>query len=161
MLNAWVSSDGHYAFVEFRTPEEATAAVNFLNNIAFGSYNLRIGRPRGYVADPTVASAGTGLGLGTIAVPGMPPITPAIPGVGAAVVEQSNTLMLTNLPKDVAADQVRELVTAFGPLKAFNMIVDPNGKARATAVFEYEDPSLTEGKLRTLLFHLICGRVNN
>ncbi len=30
IIGAWIAPDGHYAFVEFRTPEEATKGLNSL-----------------------------------------------------------------------------------------------------------------------------------
>jgi len=33
VLSSWISSDGNYAFVEFRTPEEATNGFA-LNNVS-------------------------------------------------------------------------------------------------------------------------------
>ena len=33
ITSAWIAADGHYAFVEFRTPEEANNGFN-LNNVA-------------------------------------------------------------------------------------------------------------------------------
>ena len=46
-MSAWISSDGHYAFVEFRTPEEANQGFA-LNNIAIMGQPLKVGRPKTY-----------------------------------------------------------------------------------------------------------------
>lgn len=46
-VKAWRSSDGHYAFVEFRTMEEASNAMQ-LNGLNCMGFNLRIGRPKTY-----------------------------------------------------------------------------------------------------------------
>ncbi|CDJ38004.1 U2 small nuclear ribonucleoprotein auxiliary factor U2AF, putative, partial [Eimeria tenella] len=46
-VKAWRSSDGHYAFVEFRTMEEASNAMQ-LNGLSCLGFNLRIGRPKTY-----------------------------------------------------------------------------------------------------------------
>eukprot|EP00918_Siedleckia_nematoides_P026769 GHVU01057736.1.p1 GENE.GHVU01057736.1~~GHVU01057736.1.p1 ORF type:complete len:452 (-),score=35.75 GHVU01057736.1:1526-2881(-) len=42
---AWISADGHYAFVEFRSMEEATGAMQ-LNGLNCLGYALKIGRPK-------------------------------------------------------------------------------------------------------------------
>jgi len=34
VLNPWISPDGHYAFVEFRSPEEASRGINALGSVA-------------------------------------------------------------------------------------------------------------------------------
>ena len=48
VVSVWVSTDGHYAFSEFRSIEEAQAAIQYLNGMQIGSYALKIGRPKGY-----------------------------------------------------------------------------------------------------------------
>ncbi len=47
VLSAWISSDGHYAFVEFRTSEEANNGF-LLNNISIMGQPLKVGRPKTY-----------------------------------------------------------------------------------------------------------------
>ncbi|KAF8819841.1 splicing factor U2AF protein [Cardiosporidium cionae] len=47
---AWISTDGHYAFVEFRTMEEASNGMQ-LNGLNCLGYSLRIGRPKTYPAE--------------------------------------------------------------------------------------------------------------
>jgi len=47
-LSAWISTDGHYAFVEFRTAEEANRGF-MLNNISILNQPLKVGRPKTYV----------------------------------------------------------------------------------------------------------------
>ena len=47
IVSAEISSDGHYAFVEFRTPEEANQGFA-LNNIAIMGQPLKVGRPKTY-----------------------------------------------------------------------------------------------------------------
>ena len=47
VISAWVSPDGHYAFVEFRTAEEATKGF-VLNGFKFLNVPLKVGRPKTY-----------------------------------------------------------------------------------------------------------------
>jgi hypothetical protein len=47
VLSAWISSDGHYAFVEFRTSEEANNGFQ-LNNFNILGQPLKVGRPKTY-----------------------------------------------------------------------------------------------------------------
>jgi hypothetical protein len=51
VINAWVSPDGHYAFVEFRTAEEATKGF-ILNGFKFLDLPLKVGRPKTYQGLP-------------------------------------------------------------------------------------------------------------
>lgn len=48
VVGAWISPDGHYAFVEFRTPEEATTGLNALSGggVKIMGYTLKTGRPK-------------------------------------------------------------------------------------------------------------------
>lgn len=47
IVSAWISSDGHYSFIEFRTPEEANQGFA-LNNITIMGMPLKVGRPKTY-----------------------------------------------------------------------------------------------------------------
>ncbi len=48
VVTAWISTDGHYAFVEFRTVEETLSALQYLNGLQVGAHTLKVGRPKGY-----------------------------------------------------------------------------------------------------------------
>jgi splicing factor U2AF subunit len=48
VVTAWESSDGHYAFVEFRTIDETLGALTYLNGLQVGAHSLKVGRPKGY-----------------------------------------------------------------------------------------------------------------
>mmetsp|Transcript_37660 Transcript_37660/g.33675 ORF Transcript_37660/g.33675 Transcript_37660/m.33675 type:complete len:101 (-) Transcript_37660:282-584(-) len=47
IINTWVSPDGHYAFIDFRTPEECTNGFA-LSNVAIHGQTLKVGRPKAY-----------------------------------------------------------------------------------------------------------------
>ena len=47
VLSAWISTDGHYAFVEFRSAEEANNGFLF-KNISILGQPLKVGRPKTY-----------------------------------------------------------------------------------------------------------------
>lgn len=49
-MSAWISPDGvgHYAFIEFRTAQEATNGTA-LNNASLFGYQLKLGRPKQYL----------------------------------------------------------------------------------------------------------------
>lgn len=180
VVTAWVSPDGHFAFMELRTIEEATAALTYLNGIQVGAFNLKIGRPKGYNGSAAVSSVavpmqgttgmsvghnpllaamsslgglagGAGLGLG-----GSNPLMMGLNstlglGAGAGGEGLSHTIMVTNLPALISVDQIRELFTPFGELKAFNVIKAASGQTQS-AVFEYTNQALTDG---------VVGGMNN
>ncbi|GLC45602.1 hypothetical protein PLESTB_001784400 [Pleodorina starrii] len=56
VVNVNLHSDGRYAFVEFRTPEMATAALALNAQVQLLGQTISVGRPSGYV-DPHKASA--------------------------------------------------------------------------------------------------------
>lgn len=47
VVSTWISSDGHYAFVEFRTAEEATHGFK-LQGMNIEGTEIKIGRPKAY-----------------------------------------------------------------------------------------------------------------
>jgi splicing factor U2AF subunit len=162
VITAWVSPESHYAFVELRTVEEATAALTYLNGIQVGMCSLKFGRPKGYTgATSSVAVPMMGMNAPSAMGFNNPLLTPSLlgtaTGLGAAnpllaglngtigVGEgMSNVIMVTNLPALITEQQVRELFTPFGELRAFNVIKTTSGAAQS-AVFEYVNHALTDG----------------
>jgi len=45
IVGTWISGDCHYAFVDFRTPEEATQGY-VLQQVAIKGNYLKVGRPK-------------------------------------------------------------------------------------------------------------------
>ena len=48
VLSAWISTDGHYAFVEFRPADEANCGF-LMNNISILGQLVKVGRSKTYV----------------------------------------------------------------------------------------------------------------
>ena len=48
VVGSWISPDGHYAFVEFRSPEEATKGLQNLSGggVKIMGQTLKTGRPK-------------------------------------------------------------------------------------------------------------------
>jgi splicing factor U2AF subunit len=128
VVTAWVSPDGHYAFVELRSVEEATAALNYLNGVQVGVYSLKIGRPKGYnggsssvlvpmqasVTTPTTGPLGlTGLANG---ITSNPLLSTSSLAFNSSISSEplSNVIMVSNLPALISEEQIRELFTPFG-----------------------------------------------
>ena len=60
VIGAWISNDGHYAFVDFRTAEEATQGF-VLQQVSIHGNNLKVGRPKnatGPIPSPSQLLAG-------------------------------------------------------------------------------------------------------
>lgn len=124
-----VNLDKNFAFLEFRSVDETTQAMAF-DGMNFQGQSLKIRRPRDYQPLPGIAET--------------PSI--AVPGVVSTVVQDSpHKIFIGGLPNYLNEDQVKELLTSFGPLKAFNLVKDSGtGLSKGYAFCEYVDPSVTD-----------------
>ncbi|KDN45454.1 hypothetical protein K437DRAFT_274218 [Tilletiaria anomala UBC 951] len=127
-ISAQINPEKGYAFVEFRSPEEATNAMAF-DGIVFQQQGLKIRRPKDYVG-PDVAA----------------PTNVHVPGVVSTNVPDSpNKIFIGGLPTYLNDEQVMELLKAFGELRAFNLVREQgNGPSKGFAFCEYVDPSITD-----------------
>ncbi|TDL24038.1 hypothetical protein BD410DRAFT_720143 [Rickenella mellea] len=118
----------NYAFVEFRSAEDATAAMAF-DGIIFINGPLKIRRPKDYGGVDLSAPMG-------VHVPGV---------VSTNVPDSINKVFVGGLPTYLNEEQVQELLKSFGELKAFNLVRENgNGPSKGFAFFEYVDPSVTD-----------------
>ncbi|ORX48869.1 hypothetical protein DM01DRAFT_1326154 [Hesseltinella vesiculosa] len=132
VANVQIYQDKSYAFVEFKTPELATAAMS-LDGIIWQGQSLRVRRPTDY--QPPADGEQAGAILGTGAVPDSP-----------------DKVFIGGLPTYLTDDQVKELLRSFGELKAFNLVKEGNGTSKGYAFCEYLDPNVTD---------LACQGLNN
>ncbi|KAI8370545.1 uncharacterized protein BYT42DRAFT_92502 [Radiomyces spectabilis] len=129
-----INHEKNFAFVEFQTPEQATAAMS-LDGIMFEGHSLKVRRPKDYVP-PTGYDSGS-------YPPGM---------VSMMVPDTPNKIFVGGLPSYLNQEQVMELLTSFGELRAFNLVTDSSGQSKGFAFCEYADPSVTD---------LACQGLNN
>lgn len=123
----------NYAFVEFRSAEDATAAMAF-DGIIFINGPLKIRRPKDYGGPEIMASS--------THVPGV---------VSTNVPDSINKIFVGGLPTYLNEEQVMELLKSFGDLKAFNLVRENgNGPSKGFAFFEYVDPSVTDVAIQSL-----------
>ncbi|XP_064606448.1 splicing factor U2AF 50 kDa subunit-like [Liolophura sinensis] len=124
-----INLDKNFAFLEFRSVDETTQAMAF-DGINFQGQSLKIRRPRDYQPLPGMAE------------------TPSVnvPGVVSTVVQDSpHKIFIGGLPNYLNEDQVKELLTSFGPLKAFNLVKDSaTGLSKGYAFCEYVDILVTD-----------------
>ncbi|ORZ21824.1 hypothetical protein BCR41DRAFT_350084 [Lobosporangium transversale] len=138
VLSVHINYEKNYAFVEFRTPEEATAAMAF-DGIVFQAQSLKIRRPKDYQPPE-----GTNQEVPQIHVPGV---------ISTNVPDSENKIFIGGLPLYLNDEQVIELLTAFGELKAFNLVKENNvGASKGFAFCEYLDPNITD---------IACQGLNN
>lgn len=110
VVTAWVSTDGKYAFIEFRSIEETTAALNHLGGVNYCGMPLRIGRPKTPTASGTSVVAGVPLGIGSFS----DPVLASNLVIRTSDLKDSQVMMISNLPEEVDLDKLLELVSPFG-----------------------------------------------
>ncbi|KXS18605.1 hypothetical protein M427DRAFT_132561 [Gonapodya prolifera JEL478] len=136
-MAAQINAEKNYAFVEFRTPPEASAAMAF-DGITFMGQSLKIRRPKDYI--PMV---GDSEGSPSIHVPGV---------VSTNVPDSPNKIYIGGLPMHLNDEQVMEILKTFGELRAFNLVKEGvSGVSKGFAFCEYVDPSLTD---------IVCQHLN-
>jgi len=170
VLGATMGGGGLFAFVEFRTAEEAANGLR-LNGVELLGCQLKVGRPKGYTGPETAG------GTGQLALPGAPGAAPslgemmaqhgalgrpgmmALPGMagGAGVSAIDHRLCLVNIPTFVADDRIKELLLTFGQLRFFAMQKDEESKSVGVAFFEYND-MMTQQQARAALEGLELGQ---
>jgi len=124
----------NYAFVEFRSADDATAAMAF-DGIIFINGPLKIRRPKDYGGDIMPGSPG-------VHVPG---------AVSTNVPDSINKIFVGGLPTYLNEDNVMELLKSFGELRAFNLVRENgNGPSKGFAFFEYVDNSVTDTAIQSL-----------
>lgn len=138
ILASQVNLDKNFAFLEFRSIDETTQAMAF-DGINFKGQSLKLRRPHDYQPMPGHSEQpGGGMPMG--GAPGH------IPGVVSTVVPDSaNKVFLGGLPNYLNEDQVKELLTSFGQLRAFNLVKDSaTGLSKGYAFCEYVDVNITD-----------------
>ena len=120
-ISAQISKDRMFALLEFKNPTEATVALaldgikmedNDEMEISNGTANgnaqgLSVRRPKDYIVPSIVEDEEYQEGL----------VSPVVP-------DTPNKISVANLLPSLADEQVMELLTAFGPLKAFVLVKD-------------------------------------
>jgi len=127
-----VNREKAFAFVEFRTPEEATAGMAF-DGLMMHGHALKIRRPTDYRAPLEGAPAAASP---SISIPGI---------ISTNVPDGPNKLFIGGLPSFLTEEHVKHVLVSFGQLKSFNLVKDPlTGLSKGYAFFEYVDPSATD-----------------
>ncbi|XP_077431775.1 U2 small nuclear RNA auxiliary factor 2a isoform X1 [Vanacampus margaritifer] len=141
VLAVQINQDKNFAFLEFRSVDETTQAMAF-DGIIFQGQSLKIRRPHDYQPLPGMSENPSVYVPGTQTINGLVINT----GVVSTVVPDSaHKLFIGGLPNYLNDDQVKELLTSFGPLKAFNLVKDSaTGLSKGYAFCEYVDVNLND-----------------
>merc|ERR1711970_777013 len=130
ILACHINRDKNFAFLECRSIDETTQAMAF-DGINFKGQSLKLRRPHDYQPIPG------GGGMDGLA---------GLPGVISTVVPDSlQKVFVGGLPNYLNEDQVKELLTSFGQLRAFNLVKDvTSGLSKGYAFAEYLDHMVTD-----------------
>jgi splicing factor U2AF subunit len=125
VVSVYLNLDKKFAFVEFRTPEEATTGLG-LDGIVMRGMTLRIKRPSDYnpslhgsapsASRISAAPMGGGAGGGAAA--------PFSGAVSSQVPDGPNKVFCGGLPYSLSEPEVMELLSSFGQLRAFHLVKD-------------------------------------
>mmetsp|Transcript_53539 Transcript_53539/g.116853 ORF Transcript_53539/g.116853 Transcript_53539/m.116853 type:complete len:567 (-) Transcript_53539:133-1833(-) len=165
VTGATMGGGGLFAFVEFRTAEEAANGLR-LNGVELLNCQLKVGRPKGYTGPESAGGGPLALGNGA---PGLGDLMaqhgalgrpgqlmlPGMPGAGPATAID-HRLCLINIPTFVTEDRIKELLITFGQLKFYAMQKDEEGKSVGVVFFEYCD-LMTQQQARAALEGLELG----
>jgi splicing factor U2AF subunit len=129
VLACQINLEKNFAFLEFRSVEETTLAMAF-DGIILQGQALKIRRPKDYQPIPGITETQA----------------THIPGVVSTVVpDTENKVFIGGLPNYLNEDQVKELLSAFGELRAFNLVKDSaTGLSKGYAFCEYVDVGITD-----------------
>jgi splicing factor U2AF subunit len=74
------------------------------------------------------------------------------------MMDSDNKLYIGGIPQTARESDIREIVEAFGQLKSFNLVKDPNDDNlnRGFCFFEYVDEKVTERAIKVNLCLIIC-----
>lgn len=145
VLTCQTNLEKNFAFLEFRSMDEATQAINF-DGIVFRGQTLKIRRPHDYHPVASISCSEPGYATTTITSPQIVVSTMGPNHVISTLVPDSpQKIYIGGLPTCLNETQIKELLLSFGQLKGFNLVKDSNTSlSKGFAFFEYLDPLVTE-----------------
>ena len=163
----YLNLEKKFAFIEWRTPEEATIALNTLDGLTFRGQQLKLRRPTDYDpiqhAHPPIDYAHFGVQPNatsaqysqsqraqTSNAPSSASVSAAT-GLSNQVADGPNKLFCGGLPYTLTESEVVDLLSSFGQLRAFHLVRHRDtGQSKGYCFFEYLDPSVTDNAISTL-----------
>ncbi|KAH8252582.1 hypothetical protein KR032_000655 [Drosophila birchii] len=146
VLTCQTNLEKNFAFLEFRSMDEATQAINF-DGINFRGQNLKIRRPHDYhpVASISCIEEYKPLHTTTAAYPPIAVTSSSNWSISSSVPDSPNKIYIGGLPSCLEEPQIKELLQSFGQLRGFNLIKDSvTNMSKGFAFFEYLDPMVTD-----------------
>uniref|UniRef100_A0ACD5WS39 Uncharacterized protein n=1 Tax=Avena sativa TaxID=4498 RepID=A0ACD5WS39_AVESA len=126
-LSCTINKEKRQAFVEFLTPEDATAALSF-DGRSFNGSALKIRRPREYIEMPHVAPK--------------KPVEEEIKVTSDVVADSPHKIFVAGISGVLSSEMLVEIVSSFGQLAAYRFVCNEDLGGRC-AFLEYIDHSIT------------------
>jgi splicing factor U2AF 65 kDa subunit len=134
VMSVHLNTDKMYSFVELNSIELTTAMCN-LDGVKFKGATLKIRRPNDFRPELVIESS-----LGPIPVLD-------VAGLGVIstnVADGPNKMFIGGIPKQLNEEHVKEILQAFGNLKAFNLVRETgSSESKGYAFCEYMDGAVT------------------
>eukprot|EP01041_Mallomonas_annulata_P007598 gene7598-15567_t len=127
VIQVYINHDKCFAFVELKSIELTTACCQ-LDGIQFKNASVKIRRPNDYKPELVGPHTPTPMNLSVLGL------------VGTTVADGPNKVFVGGLPYHLSEDNVKELLSAFGPLKAFHLVREPgSSNSKGYGFCEYMD----------------------
>jgi len=141
VVSVYLNMDKKFGFVEFRNPEEATTGLG-LDGIVLRGLALRVKRPSDY----NPAQHGMAPGASKIPPPQFAQQSGGgQQGVSNQVPDGPNKVFIGGIPYSLTENEVMELLSSFGQLKAFHLVKDRESQtSKGYAFCEWLDPNVTD-----------------
>nr|XP_024400961.1 splicing factor U2af large subunit B-like isoform X2 [Physcomitrium patens]XP_024400962.1 splicing factor U2af large subunit B-like isoform X2 [Physcomitrium patens] len=138
VVNVYINQEKRFAFVEMRTVEEASNAMA-LDGIVYEGVSVRVRRPSDY--NPSMAATlgpsqpSSHLNLTAVG------LTPG--ALGGA--DGPDRIFVGGLPYYLSEEQIMDLLSSFGHLRAFDLVKDRDtGNSKGYGFCVYQDPSVMD-----------------
>ena len=113
ILSVYINKERHFAFIEFKTMDVTTACLAFNGVNMLNKGKILIKRPNDY--NPSNAPAASSEFMQKFDVSKLGIVSPI-------VVDSPNKIFIDGLPYHLHDEQVMELLSAFGKIKAFHLV---------------------------------------
>jgi len=150
VLSVYLNLEKKFGFVEFKTMGEATAAMS-LDGVMYQGVGLKIRRPSDY--NPSAfAHLSQGPVPTVVKPPAIPELDPSKLGIiSTQVPDGPNKVFCGGLPYDLGEQDIKELVSTYGPLKAFHLVKEKDvPTSKGYCFFEYANPDVTDAAIAGL-----------
>ncbi|XP_057471391.1 uncharacterized protein LOC130760189 isoform X2 [Actinidia eriantha] len=142
-ISCIINKEKGQALVEFLTPEDATTSLSF-DGRSFSGSILKIRRPKDFVEVATGVPDKSAAAVDTISniVRDSPQKFLFSSSVFKELLDALLQIFIGGISKDISAEMLMEIVSAFGPLKAYHFAINLDLN-ESCAFLEYADQSVT------------------